>query len=513
MGKILNEVVVMDFFLEEMDKDNIDFLHDKTTMKEAIKDKIRQMKETSKTHDRIEIASCLWKLLFEAAMTYIDPNKQGYDQLFSYFDTYVEFEELIFASDSFYRDHTLHCIWVYFLGEYIKRNDEFNGLFRDDIKQAEINRIINRLLHSTSNKKNTKYQIMSDIIDWQADKGKYSASVRCITALTHDLGYPIKKISKINKCISKVLPYFSINNYNDFSFSYDDVQQHFVSAFLNTLNTDLNCGIAMEEDDKTSSILQRIFLTNEDGVLLDIDTDIIDSLSDQEMEDIKSGMKVFIKNEKSYSNILGFAHDFEEYKHGIMSAFLLVKNLKAFQNMDFQYYDDLPSHNSKKFIDYLSKYCILISISNHTRDSYKITNINIENYLTFIDELEEFSRISRASQNREFVEEFCSSSIYMEGEWLHIDFIFDNISLDNLDPERAFKGRCKRFLTLFDVMNLSANIKIRLQCIGKIPSNKSTYTLFLSNKYVDILIDGVSQDIPKYLKSNEFYTKDEYARI
>ena len=30
-------------------------------------------------------------------------------------------EELIFASDSFYRDHTLHCIWVYFLGEYLKR--------------------------------------------------------------------------------------------------------------------------------------------------------------------------------------------------------------------------------------------------------------------------------------------------------------------------------------------------------------------------------------------------------
>jgi len=45
----------------------------------------------------------LWKVLFEAAMEYIDPNKQRYDDLFKYFDEFVKFEELIFASDSFVR--------------------------------------------------------------------------------------------------------------------------------------------------------------------------------------------------------------------------------------------------------------------------------------------------------------------------------------------------------------------------------------------------------------------------
>ncbi len=43
----------------------------------------------------------MWKVLFEAEMEYIDPNKQRYDDLFKYFDEFVKFEELIFASDSF----------------------------------------------------------------------------------------------------------------------------------------------------------------------------------------------------------------------------------------------------------------------------------------------------------------------------------------------------------------------------------------------------------------------------
>lgn len=43
-------------------------------------------------HNRIEIAKNLWKLLFEAAMSYIDPDKRGYDDTFAYFHEYVNFE-------------------------------------------------------------------------------------------------------------------------------------------------------------------------------------------------------------------------------------------------------------------------------------------------------------------------------------------------------------------------------------------------------------------------------------
>lgn len=44
---------------------------------------------------------------------------------------------------------------------------------------------------------------------------------------------------------------------------------------------------------------------------------------------------------------------------------------------------------------------------------------------------------------------------FMRQEQLkQVDFIFDNENLENLDPEFAFKGRCKKFLTLFDIYNL-----------------------------------------------------------
>lgn len=57
---------------------------------------------------------------------------------------------------------------------------------------------------------------------------------------------------------------------------------------------------------------------------------------------------------------------------------------------------------------------ILTAMADHTSDGYKISSINTySSFLTFIDELAEFSRISRANQNREYIIGFSSSSIYM----------------------------------------------------------------------------------------------------
>lgn len=84
--------------------------------------------------------------------------------------------------------------------------------------------------------------------------------------------------------------------------------------------------------------------------------------------------------------------------------------------------------------------------------------------------------------------------------------------VDNLNPEISFKGRCKRFLTLFDVRNLSPNLKLRVRCIGKLPTDSKVYCLEIARRHADILIDGESVNIPKYLKATQFYTREEYAR-
>ena len=107
MNHFVDEKIVMQFYLEQMDADKIDFFNGKEELQAQARIYIEQLIQEEKMNNKISIAVKLWKVLFEAAMTFINPDKSGYDKLFKYFDAYVEFEELIFASDSFYRDNAL----------------------------------------------------------------------------------------------------------------------------------------------------------------------------------------------------------------------------------------------------------------------------------------------------------------------------------------------------------------------------------------------------------------------
>lgn len=507
MREVINEKVVMQFYLEEIKNDEIAFLVGRPRYKEEIADYINKMINAEKMNEKIKIACGLWKVLFEAAMSFIDPEKQGYDKLFSFFDEFVEFEELIFASDSFYRDHTLHCLWVYFLGEYIYKKTEYDK-FLFDLKTKD-NAVF--LLDELITKLDLQryFGSFKEICNAYRDIKKYNDSLRCVTSLTHDLGYPIKKITKINKSMKNILPYFSINSYNDFSFEFNNLQQHFIEYFIDFISSDIKFMIKIKDD---LDFLKDDVFEVEKNDFIGLKEDAIKSITPERIEAIKKNLNTHCYFIKFPSLAMSFSNEFEEYHHGIMSAFLLTKNLKAFQNIIYAYGDNLLDNHSD-FGHLVVKQLILSSIANHTRNTFRIDKIDDNTFLTFIDELEEFSRISRASQNREYVEEFCSSYIYMEDDWLNVDFVFENDTLDNLNPEIAFKGRCKRFLTLFDIPNLSDKLRIKLRCIGNLESNKNTYTLEIAKKHVDIQVNGKSMDIPKYLKSNQFYTKEEYASL
>ncbi|MBR6524887.1 MAG: hypothetical protein IKT57_02840 [Clostridia bacterium] len=517
MEHFVNEKTVMQFYLEEMTADRIVFLKEKPELKHQIHILIEQLLNEDKMNNKISIACKLWKVLFEAAMTDINPDKSGYDKLFKYFDAYVEFEELIFASDSFYRDHTLHCIWVYFLGEYLTRREEFHDLFLDMENLPSTLYALSELFKhgeffdSAFSEHLSKFKDIETMLHSLLAKNE---SVRCISALTHDLGYPLKKIEKINKSIKKVLPFFSVNNFTDFSFEYGNIQQEFVKNFIDFIsrNTVIKLDVS-DKDDRLVDIFSKIMIINKNGVLCDVNRQALAELTEEE--------KAIILHSTCYSHgfaapiskQLGYWNDFEEYRHGIMSAFLLCKNVRAFQSIDYNALkDDFRYKDSQEFAQIMAVQSILTSITDHTSEQFRISSLDTDSYLTFVDEIEEFSRISRASQNREYVEEFCDTALYMEDDWLNIIFEFNNTNLDNLDPEISFKGRCKRFLTLFDIRNLSPNLKLRVQCIGKLPTNQNTYCLEIARNHADIMINGESQNIPKYLKANQFYTKEEYAK-
>lgn len=254
MSTFIDEKTVMQFYIDCIDNDSIEFLKGREEMKATVRGLVGKLLEAETMNSKITIAVSLWKKLFEAAMSFISPDKRGYDKLFKYFDAYVEFEELIFASDSFYRDHTLHCIWVYFLGEYVARKEEFTDLFID-MRQQEI---LIQAIDVLGISKGRATAVKKAYIEYMG----YKDSARCVAALTHDLGYPLKKIEKINKSISKVLPYFSVNDFTDFNFDFGSLQQEFVNSFIDFISREFSIKYAnteaFDQEADTEATLEHI---------------------------------------------------------------------------------------------------------------------------------------------------------------------------------------------------------------------------------------------------------------
>ena len=313
--------------------------------------------------------------------------------------------------------------------------------------------------------------------------------------------------------MNKVLPYFAIHNFDNFSFEYENIQQEFVNQFIDFISrrtminlkgkTDMRQG----SEEVLDSVLKNGFCAEEE---LPQVVAAFEALPEEKKELVKGIFEVEAFFHAPFGQKAAYFNNFEAYQHGIMSAFLLMKNLEAFQNIDYCVPGDLlPLPDART----LTMHQSLASISDHTDESYQIQAIDSTTFLTFVDELEEFSRISRASQNREYVEEFCDTALYMEDGWLNVVFEFNNTNLDNLDPEISFKGRCKRFLSLFDIPNLDQYLKIRVTILGKLPTDQNEYVLEIARNHADIRINGESKDIPKYLKSTQYFTKEEYAQM
>lgn len=511
MEHFVDENVVMRFYLERMNAGQIPFLRGKEQTQRQISEMIGQLLAARRMNERIVVVKKLWKVLFEAAMSSLDRDKQGYDRIFSYFDEYVEFEELIFASDSFYRDHTLHCLWVYFLGEYVAHKESFSVLFQSEKEESAFLQSMGEIMPALLGPDTESGQKMAQACAGIRGVAENAAAIRCIAALTHDLGYPLKKIEKINKSIRRILPYYSVESFGDFHFGYGNLNQPFIDTFFKILSTELNVTISVE-DDRTEKVVRKLFEVK-DGNLIAINAEHLDRLTEEEVQLLKKNVQLKNIWFSPVNAQIRTYNDFESYQHGIMSAFLLMKNLRAFQNLRMEIKEPTANVDTEGYVNYVSKAAILSSITLHTSDAFKIRRIDRCSFLTFIDELEEFSRISRASQSREYVEEFCTSELYMDGGWFCVDFAFHNEKLDSLDPAKAFRGRCKRFLSLFDIPKLDERLKIRLRCIGDLPWNHSVYQLEIAKNHAKILVDGIEQEIPAFLKSTQFYTSQEYAQM
>ena len=194
-------------------------------------------------------------------------------------------------------------------------------------------------------------------------------AIWCIAVLTHDLGYPIKKISKINKSIQKILPYFHVKNYDEFNFNYTNVQQSFIDDFIELMccGFELSFEIDTEEDSEIGKIIEKAII-KEDGKIL-VDDNELDKLSETEYKKLQQymGERSNIKMIMDITKRLSFSNDFEHYEHGIMSAFLLMKTIYSFNTFKFSYSDyNNILQDEVDVAKFISFHEILNAVTNHT---------------------------------------------------------------------------------------------------------------------------------------------------
>lgn len=253
----------------------------------------------------------------------------GVKNLMKYFKEFSKFEELLYGIDEYYRDHSLHVFRVYLLGEYLTQK-HLKGY--DNIS----------ILNKPKDKPEAK------ILIEESEK----EALWCITALCHDLGYPLQKLEALNKRLVKILNFYGTSNYNP-----------------------LRYGLPLE------------------GIVLD--KYIIKLISSRITDDYKIHFqsKFFTK----YSNA------YEKLSHGIMSCILLMKNLVYFKETDYRSHFSEGFHKKEELFNenirqFLIRREILRSIASHDNDD--IYHINMNNFLFLLIICDEIQEWSRPSSNR-----------------------------------------------------------------------------------------------------------------
>lgn len=267
----------------------------------------------------------------------VKTNVYGIEELFEYFKQFTKFESILYGADEHYRDHLLHPLNVWFIGLNIlkKYGKSFrfcvnNGVSIENVPNANV-------VWSETKDSQQKVSIAELSAMWT------------ITALTHDIGYPLEKVEKINDQLEKMLKKFGKIGFTRSRFNFEIQHDHLVRFLLNLIS---------------SVTKQSVEATTEKSWMTHLRT------------------KYYTKFSKSW----------EAFDHGIVSSLILLKALTYFIESDYtsDLFDGLSKEDARQFA---IRSEILHSIAAHTTPKiYHLTVHNLPFLLILCDELQEWSR-------------------------------------------------------------------------------------------------------------------------
>jgi len=351
----------------------------------------------AKRFHKTQAAKRLWKHLAERALSDVTSNLRGFGRLSRYFDEYVDYEDLLFAVDRKHRDHVIHSIWVMLLGFYLMRNF---AVFRD-ISYGDL---VVQVSPNEASRRNVRKTV--------AAMKKHEKSLWCLIALTHDLGYPIQKTMDANKVMEKMVSNFGVLTQRQFDYSFTILQQTAIDELLNTVSSVIFWGSSA-----------RPTIEYEVGRRLDC------------------------------------AKSLEQLDHGIMSAYLLQSHLdficetKSIVTLfSLPGFRPISSNAAAELVaEYGTLIALLASVSFHTTKHAYTTSLNrFGPLLVICDELDEFSRYARSSEDQEWVEVGCRTELECSRHSMQIRHTFDNRKAGEV-MEPFFKGKVGRLDDFFEL--------------------------------------------------------------
>ncbi len=170
---------------------------------------VKSLNDNFLLSQQLEQSREIWVELFQAAMLHLrkadkrgfmgDEARLGEKKIASYFREWVSFENLLFASYSFQRDHSIHSLRIYLLGDYC-----INKCWRG------YNRISSTITTLGAADDDIFKNIPADVKE----------AIWCVIALTHDMGETLEKIKEINSKIRAIVADFGELGIQEFNITF-----------------------------------------------------------------------------------------------------------------------------------------------------------------------------------------------------------------------------------------------------------------------------------------------------
>ncbi len=372
----------------------------------------------------------LWKELMRAAIWSIDSGAKGHSELLNYLKAATEFEDLLYGLEPFYRDHTLHSLWVYLIGVKLmgergqlgKIAKNLNWYVYNDVEKGDSPKA---LLGWAGLEKD----YLNEVIQKKRD------AIWCIIALCHDLGYSLAKLRKLNKKVQAVLKFYDVADFRHVGYTLDLEHQYLVKQFLELMAMDVRItpGNDYPEDDSNEKGLLACIAAakkkSHEELRKDRDLDLrnlpdlrkllMSAVDDREKEkkgkkDGADGKQLEKLAGKAYDNVLTkcFRDDssywrlckaLEKKEHGILSAYLLYKIMGIFADTSVRSPAEGWGLEDEEAVDNIIRGDILFAIAQHEFAYAHINQMSsLAEILILCDELEEFSRLGRQLQSRKY---------------------------------------------------------------------------------------------------------------